>query len=114
MDDNLAKGNVSDVGLTGSGVNQGTFSGDWNLDQAWWRENFRNRPYVTADRRFEDYEPGYRFGYQSLSRYRGKNWNDVESNLSSDWQHFEGRGQSTWENVKDSVRDAWDSITGKR
>ena len=114
MDDNLAKGNFSDVGLTGGAANPGSFSGDWNLDERWWRENFRNRPYVTADRRFEDYAPAYRFGYDAANRYRGKNWNDVEFNLSTDWEKYEGRGDSTWEKVKDSVRDAWDNLTGRR
>ena len=112
--DNLNKGNFSDIGTTGPAANTGSFSGDWNLDQQWWRENFRDRPYVSADRRFEDYEPGYRFGYESANRYRGKNWDDIEPNLRTDWDRFEGRGRSTWENVKDSVRDAWDSLTGKR
>ena len=112
--DNLNKGNLSDIGMTGSSTGTGTFTGDWNQDQLWWRDNFRNRPYVSADRRFEDYEPGYRFGYESANRYRGKNWNDVETNLRTDWDRFEGRGSSTWENIKDSVRDAWDSVTGKR
>lgn len=112
MADNLAKGNTSDVGITGS-TSSSPISGDWNLDQTWWRTNFRDRPYVTADRRFEDYEPGYRFGYESATRYRGKKWNDVESNLKTDWKTFEGRGQSTWENMKDSIHDAWDKVTGK-
>lgn len=111
--DNINKGNLSDVGMTGN-VTTGDFTGDWNTDQSWWRQNFSERPYVTADRRFEDYEPGYRFAYQSLSRYRGKNWNDVESNLSQDWNRFEGRGTSTWDNMKHAVHDAWDKITGKR
>jgi hypothetical protein len=114
MDDNLSKGNFSDIGLNGTSSSAGSISGDWNLDQQWWRENFRNRPYVTEDRRFEDYEPGYRFGYESANRYRGKNWNDVEFNLSTDWERYEGHGSSTWESVKETVRDAWDNVTGKR
>ena len=111
--DNLNKGNTSDIGVTPT-TGTGTFSGDWNLDQSWWRENFQDRPYVTADRRFEDYEPGYRFAYQSVSRYKGKNFDDIEPNLRSDFDSFEGRGQSTWENMKDAVRDAWDKVTGRR
>jgi len=112
--DNLNKGNTSDIGLTGTTTDTGSFTGDWNLDQQWWRENFTNRPYVSADRRFEDYEPGYRFGYESANRYRGKSWSDAEPTLRTDWDRFEGRGSSTWESMKDAVRDAWDSITGKR
>ena len=112
--DNLNKGNTSDIGLTGTTTGTGSFTGDWNLDQQWWRENFSNRPYVSADQRFEDYEPGYRFGYESANRYRGRTWTDIEPSLRTDWDRFEGRGRSTWENVKDSVRDAWDNLTGKR
>jgi hypothetical protein len=89
-------------------------TGDWNRDRDWWRESYGTRPYASADRRFEDYEPGYRFGYESANRYPGKRFDDVEPNLRSDWEKFQGRGQSTWESVKDSVRDAWDNLTGKR
>jgi hypothetical protein len=115
MMDNLNKGNTSDIGLTGTPTTgTGLFSGDWNLDQTWWRENFRDRPYVTADQRFEDYEPGYRFGYDVANRYRGKTWTDIEPNLRADFNRFEYRGESTWDNMKDAVRDAWDKLTGKR
>ena len=113
--DNLNKGNTSDIGVTGQPVTgTGKISGDWNLDQQWWRENFRDLPYVSADQRFEDYEPGYRFAYESLPRYRGKKFIDIEPKLRSDFETFEGRGQSTWDNMKDAVHDAWDKLTGKR
>ena len=112
--DNLNKGNTSDIGLSGTTTGAGTVSGDWNLDQSWWRENFRDRPYVTADRDFDYYEPGYRFGYESANRYRGKRFDDIEPDLRNDFDRFEGRGKSTWQNMKDAVRDAFDRVTGKR
>ncbi len=112
MMDNLAKGNTSDIGITGGST--GTISGDWNVDQQWWRDNFRERPYVAADSVFESYEPGYQFGYLAANRYRGRSWNDVEPKLRSDFDNFEGRGQSTWENMQDAIHDAWDRVIGKR
>jgi hypothetical protein len=122
--DDIAKGNSIDIGRTdintvpgfsgSSEVGSKPLTGDWTRDRDWWRSSFQNRPYATADRRFEDYEPGYRFGYESTNRYRGRDWNDVEPNLRTDWDRYEHRGSSTWENVKDSVRDAWDNLTGKR
>jgi hypothetical protein len=122
--DDIAKGNSIDIGRTdintvpgfsgSSEVGSTPLTGDWTRDRDWWRSSFQNRPYATADRRFEDYEPGYRFGYESTNRYRGRDWNDVEPNLRTDWDRYEHRGSSTWENVKDSVRDAWDNLTGKR
>lgn len=112
--DDIAKGNTTDIGTAMSSPAAGKFTGNWVNDGNWWNDNFSTRPYVSADRGFEHYEPAYRFGYQSLSRYHGRRWDQVEPSLRDDWQHFEGRGESTWENVKDAVRDAWDHITTKK
>jgi hypothetical protein len=113
MDRDITKGNATDIGTT-PGTSTGMFTGDWTRDRSWWQDNFRNRPYVSADRGFDYYEPGYRFGYESANRYRGKTFNEIEPNLRTDWDRFENKGQSTWENMKDAVRDAWDNLTGKR
>jgi hypothetical protein len=91
----------------------GAFSGDWTRDRGWWRDNFMSRPYATADRTFEDYEPGYRYAYESYPRYKGRKFSDVEPDLRTGFTKFEGRGRSTWENVRESVRDAWDKLTGR-
>ena|ERR1044071_3245225 len=85
--------------------------GDWDTEERWWRDNWSTRPYVRADRGFEYYRPGYRYGFESANRYSGRAWNDVEGDLRSGWDRFEHRAQSTWENVKDAVRDAWDRVT---
>lgn len=84
----------------------------WEDDERWWRENYRSRPYVDESRGFEDYEPGYRYGYESANRLGRRPWNEVEGDLRSGWDRYEGRGNSTWDNIKDSVRDAWDRLTG--
>ncbi|HLV24941.1 MAG TPA: hypothetical protein VKZ41_01415 [Gemmatimonadales bacterium] len=90
-------------------------SADWSTERNYWEKNFRNRPYAHADRGFEHYEPGYRYGTEAATRYRGRKWNEVENDLRSGWDRYEHRGanQSTWENIKDSVRDAWDRMTGE-
>ncbi|HEX6631784.1 MAG TPA: hypothetical protein VF048_11875 [Gemmatimonadaceae bacterium] len=100
------------MGTTGS---TGSASGiDWNTEDAYWQTNYSSRPYATADRDYDYYRPAYRYGTESASRYRGRNWNDVESDLRSGWDTYEhrGAGQSTWENMKDAVRDAWNRVTG--
>jgi hypothetical protein len=87
----------------------------WNDEDAYWRENFRNRPYASsAGRGYDYYQPGYRYGYEAANRYQNRSWNEVEADLSRDWNAYEHRGNSTWEQVKDAARDAWDRITGKR
>ncbi|MCA1584580.1 MAG: hypothetical protein LC791_07345 [Acidobacteria bacterium] len=84
----------------------------WTDEDNYWRENYKNRPYASGS----DYDTlggGYRYGYESATRYSGRNWNDVESDLERDWNRYEYRGQSTWQQVKSAVRDAWDRVTGQ-
>jgi len=94
------------TGTSTSGV-----SSDWSTEDQYWRNTWNSRPYVSADRSYDFYQPGYRYGFESANRYRGRDWNDVESDLRSGWDRYEHRGQSTWENVKDAVRDAWNRVT---
>jgi hypothetical protein len=67
-----------------------------------------------ADRSFDYYEPGYRYGYQEPKRLAGRTWDDVRSDLERAWNEFQYRGEARWDDVKDAVRDAWDRATGKR
>ena len=98
----------------GTGATTGTTAGaaDWTTEDTYWRSNFASRPYARADRGYEAYQPGYRYGFESAKRYTGRKWNEVESDLRSGWDRYEHRAQSTWENIKDAVRDAWDRVTG--
>jgi hypothetical protein len=85
----------------------------WEDEDAYWRSNFRSRPYGSAERTYEFYQPGYRYGYDAANRFEGRSWADVESDLASKWNSYEDRGESTWDQIKDAVRDAWDRVTGK-
>lgn len=87
---------------------------DWNTEERWWQENYTSRPYASEGRSFEELRPGYRYGYESARHHRGRNWNEVETELRAGWDRYEHRGESrsTWDQIKDSVRDAWDRVTG--
>jgi hypothetical protein len=84
----------------------------WDQEDKWWKQNFSSRPYASG-RNYSDYQPAYRYGYESGRHHMGRNWNDVESDLRTGWGKYEGRGESTWESVKDAVKDAWNRITGQ-
>jgi hypothetical protein len=89
-------------------------SKNWEAEDAYWKTNYRNRPYASnAAREYDFYRPGYRYGVESANRYQGRQWDEVETDLQRDWDRFEHRGQSTWEQMKSAVRDAWDRVTGK-
>jgi len=86
----------------------------WDDEDVYWQTNYRDRPYASSGLTYEDYRPGYRYGYEAANRYQDREWNDVERELSSSWDTYEHRGTSTWEQIKGAVRDAWDRVTGNR
>lgn len=86
----------------------------WDQEDKWWEQNFASRPYASG-RRYEDFRPAYRYGYESGADHMGRSWNEVESDLRTGWDKHENRpaDESSWENVKDAVKDAWHRITGQ-
>jgi hypothetical protein len=98
-----------------TGPARGTVSGaaevgDWSAEEKYWRDNFASRPYARADRNFDFFSPAYRYGFERARQYRGKQWNDVESELRAGWDRGP-ENKTKWEEVKDAVRDAWNRVT---
>ena len=83
----------------------------WDDHDTYWRDTYSTRPYASG-RSYDDLRGGYRYGYESAGRYQGRDWDEVESDLSRDWDSYEHRGQTTWESIKGAVRDGWNRMTG--
>jgi len=77
------------------------------------RNDFQTR-YGSTGAKYDTYAPSYEYGYRMASddRYRGKRWEDVETNLRSDYERQ--YPASKWEQMKDSVRYGWEKVTGRR
>jgi len=78
---------------------------------AGFRKNWQSN-YANSGMTYERYQPAYRYGYNLANdqRYRGRNWNEIESDVRRDW---ESQNQGPWENFKDSIRYSWDQVRGK-
>ncbi len=85
----------------------------WDEHEAWWRENFRERPYVTADCEYGRYRGAYRHGFECANDTRGSTWGDAERKLRTSWPTSPHRGADgpAWDEVKDAVRDGWERLT---
>jgi uncharacterized protein (TIGR02271 family) len=105
--------NVENVGpgsaTRATGTTEGTALGDNEED---FRRHYQST-YGTSGQDYETYRPGYEYGYQMANdpRYRGRNFDEVESDLRSDYARR--YPNSTWEKVKDSIRYGWDKLTRK-
>jgi uncharacterized protein (TIGR02271 family) len=85
---------------------------DTDSDDSYYRSHW-NSNYSSMGSSYDDYDPAYRYGSQMRSdtRYSGRNWDDVESDLRSDWDtRYSKNGVSTWEKMKAAVRHGWDKV----
>jgi hypothetical protein len=74
-----------------------------------WREHYQNT-YGMSGRRYEDYEPAYRYGssLRDDARYRGWDWDRLEPEARRDWETR--YPNSPWTEVRLAVRRAWEDV----
>jgi hypothetical protein len=94
-------------GLAGKGVAEAI---DPTSEVGYWRENFKDRPYIDNDTNFDDYGPAYGYGVSSFVKYPGRSFDDVETDLSRDWDGARGASNLQWEQARNATRDAWERV----
>lgn len=83
---------------------------DPTAEDAYWRENYRTRPYYDSATGYDDYAPAYRYGWEARARYRDRRFEDVESDLEHGWSQARATSKLDWQRAKPASRDAWDRI----
>lgn len=86
---------------------------DPTAEEAYWAENYADRPYFDENVPFEEFAPAYRHGWESRSRYADRRYDEVASELQRDWEASEHRSQLEWNRAQPAVRDAWDRIDAR-
>lgn len=84
---------------------------DPTAEEAYWRQNFSSRPYVTSGATFDEYGPAYRYGVDAYGRYEGRSFEEAEPELMRDWDHAKGTSSLTWESAKHAAGDSWNRVS---
>jgi len=95
-------------GLAGKGVAELI---DPTREDAYWRENYKQRPYVNRGSTFDDYGPAYGYGVNAYSKYPDRSFEELEPELSHDWNAARGKSRLRWDEAKYATRDAWDRVS---
>ncbi len=95
-------------GLAGKGAAEAV---NPTVEDAYWRDNYKTRPYATAGTSYDQYRPAYQYGWESAGRFRGRKFDDVEPELSRDWGTARGGSSLEWERAKHATRDAWKRLS---
>lgn len=89
------------------GAVTGRAKADPVAEEAFWRDNYASRPYVTSGSTYDDYGPAYRYGVDAHTRYPDRSYDDLEPELGRDWHTARGTSSLEWERAKHATRDAW-------
>ena len=84
------------------------------VEEGYWRENYNKRPYYQSGQEFSEFQPAYRYGWESAGRsdFEGKRFEDVESDLERGWDKARGTANRTWSDAREATRDAWNRVRG--
>lgn len=72
------------------------------------------RNYSSQGGDYMAYAPAYDYGYRYASdpKYKGRRWEEVESDLRAGYERDNPGG--AWDRMKNAVRYGWEKVTGKR
>jgi len=82
------------------------------IERKYWSENYAQRPYSHSEYGYEEFEPAYRYGWESFGK-RGReasSFESVEAELGRGWDQTKGHSRLAWDQAKQATRDAWNRV----
>ena len=79
-------------------------------EEAFWRTQYRSRPYVTYGARVDDYLPAYRYGIDASVQFPDRSFADIEDTLSRNWIRARGKSSLKWTKARLAAQDAWERM----
>ena len=95
-------------GLAGKGVAEMI---DPTAEDLYWRDNYTSRPYVDSALPYDEYAPAYRYGVDAATRYPGRSFDEIESDLGRSCNTARGKSRLEWNRAKDATRDSWQRVS---
>jgi uncharacterized protein (TIGR02271 family) len=97
---------------TGTGFESaGSAAAGMQSDQdAYWRQRHSQQSFA-RNRPYEDYQAGYRAGYEGYSKCQGKrSFEESENDLRQEYERNRGKSGLEWEHARLAARAAWDRL----
>lgn len=82
---------------------------DPDVEDAYWRENYRSRPYIKAGADYGQYRDAYRYGWEARAN-SSSTWDEVSSSLERGWDMAKTKSSMAWADAKAAVRDGWHRV----
>jgi hypothetical protein len=82
-------------------------------EDAYWRENYSTRPYISKEATYDDYAPAYRYGVDSFGRFDQDTFEQAEPELRRGWTDAKGSSRLAWEDARHATRDSWQRLSDR-
>jgi hypothetical protein len=84
---------------------------DPTVEEAYWKETYRSRPYVDSEETWDDYGGAYRTGWEArVQRDDADGWDAVENEIEEEWNQSRGESRLQWDKARMAARDAWNRV----
>lgn len=83
---------------------------DPTVESAYWEKNYRDRDYVVDAYEYSAYEPAYRYGWESRTRYDQDDFSAAEKDLARGWADYRGTSDMDWATARPAAEDAWNRV----
>lgn len=93
-------------GMTGHGA---SVAFDPKVEDGYWRDNFRARPYVTSGTQYDEYRDAYRYGGESRAQMKNS-FDEAANDLEAGWDKSKANSKLAWHEAKDAVKDGWHRV----
>jgi len=78
-----------------------------DLEETFWRTQYRSRSYVTYGAKVDDYLPAYRYGIDASIQFPDRSFADIEETLARNWIRARGKSSLKWAKAKLAAHDSW-------
>lgn len=94
-------------GLVGKSAGEAT---NPTIEETYWRENYRHRPYAHPDRAYEAYQLAYQIGYEGYIAHADEitAYPEIEPELQREYDRRNDGTSVDWDSARYAVRDAWE------
>lgn len=68
---------------------------------------FRDEPYYSSGRTWQDYAPAYRYAFRNYCIHGGLRFEDIEPELAGEWEFVREQSRLSWPEARQAMAAAW-------
>ncbi len=77
-----------------------------------WRERHHEQEWADSNSNYEHFAPAYKTGYEGATKYAGRHYHEIETDLARDYEKNDAHPAIPWDRARPAVKAAWHRLSG--